>query len=96
MFPAIIRMMVYREIKWQPSISYVFTPQSLIFLLTCLKDSTLIETASGKKFASDPTDWKWWHPSVPTVLKKLYLEDGYAANLPLMRIMLTSNIDFMS
>ncbi|TVY82457.1 Bifunctional polynucleotide phosphatase/kinase [Lachnellula suecica] len=40
-------------------------------------DSTLIETASGKKFASDSQDWKWWHPSVPATLRKLYLEDGY-------------------
>ncbi|TVY50050.1 Bifunctional polynucleotide phosphatase/kinase [Lachnellula occidentalis] len=40
-------------------------------------DSTLIETASGKKFASNSQDWKWWHPSVPEKLRKLYLEDGY-------------------
>ena len=41
------------------------------------KDSTLIQTSSGKKFASDAQDWKWWHPTVPSTLKKLYLEDGY-------------------
>ncbi|KAG9245038.1 bifunctional polynucleotide phosphatase/kinase [Calycina marina] len=40
-------------------------------------DSTLIETASGKKFASGADDWKWWHPCVPETLKKLYNEDGY-------------------
>jgi len=34
-------------------------------------------TASGKKFASDAQDWKWWHPSVPGTLRKLYNEDGY-------------------
>jgi bifunctional polynucleotide phosphatase/kinase len=40
------------------------------------QDSTLIETASGKKFPSDANDWKWWHASVPTILRKLYFEDG--------------------
>ncbi|KAH8596458.1 polynucleotide kinase 3 phosphatase-domain-containing protein [Bisporella sp. PMI_857] len=40
-------------------------------------DSTLVETASGKKFASDAQDWKWWHTSVPGVLRKLYYEDGF-------------------
>ena len=45
------------------------------------QDSTLILTASGKKFASDAQDWKWWHPSVPGVLRKLYLEDGFVTPL---------------
>ncbi|KAL3427713.1 polynucleotide kinase 3 phosphatase [Phlyctema vagabunda] len=40
-------------------------------------DSTLITTSSGKVFASDAHDWKWWHPSVPSILQKLYSEDGY-------------------
>ncbi|KAL5324305.1 hypothetical protein ACEPPN_008850 [Leptodophora sp. 'Broadleaf-Isolate-01'] len=40
-------------------------------------DSTLIQTSSGKKFATDAKDWKWWHPSVPAKLRKLYLEDGF-------------------
>ncbi|KAL8287824.1 hypothetical protein RB597_000035 [Gaeumannomyces tritici] len=39
-------------------------------------DSTLITTASGKKFASGPNDWKWWHRSVPSKLQSLY-NDGY-------------------
>ncbi|KAI1826921.1 DNA kinase/phosphatase Pnk1 [Xylaria intraflava] len=39
-------------------------------------DSTLIVTASGKKFGNDPADWKWWHASVPTRLRELYA-DGY-------------------
>ncbi|KAI8959549.1 PNK3P-domain-containing protein [Daldinia sp. FL1419] len=38
-------------------------------------DSTLITTASGKKFADDPSDWKWWDSSVPSRLRKLYEED---------------------
>lgn len=42
-----------------------------------MKDSTLIQTSSGKKFASDAQDWKWWHPMVPSTLRKLYLEDEY-------------------
>jgi bifunctional polynucleotide phosphatase/kinase len=46
-----------------------------------LKDSTLIQTSSGKKFASDAQDWKWWHPTVPNTLRKLYLEDGYVDNV---------------
>ncbi|PBP19500.1 polynucleotide kinase 3 phosphatase [Diplocarpon rosae] len=40
-------------------------------------DSTLITTSSGKKFAADAQDWKWWHPSVPTKLRKLYSDEGY-------------------
>ncbi|KAM0274382.1 hypothetical protein ACHAQH_007884 [Verticillium albo-atrum] len=40
-------------------------------------DSTLISTASGKKHASEGNDWKWWHPSVPTRLKKLYNDENY-------------------
>ncbi|KAG0652282.1 bifunctional polynucleotide phosphatase kinase [Hyphodiscus hymeniophilus] len=40
-------------------------------------DSTLITTKSGKKFASDAQDWKWWHQSVPDILRKLYHDEGY-------------------
>ncbi|KAF2968679.1 hypothetical protein GQX73_g4934 [Xylaria multiplex] len=40
-------------------------------------DSTLIVTSSGKKFGNDPADWKWWDASVPTRLRKLYMEEGY-------------------
>jgi bifunctional polynucleotide phosphatase/kinase len=62
---------------------FVSHAQSLhdpLFLTTAVQqDSTLILTASGKKFASDAQDWKWWHPSVPGILRKLYLESGYAA-----------------
>ncbi|KAI9854978.1 MAG: hypothetical protein M1824_006487 [Vezdaea acicularis] len=39
-------------------------------------DSTLIATASGKRFSSDVGDWKWWHTSVPETLKSL-LSQGY-------------------
>ncbi|KAK6605058.1 bifunctional polynucleotide phosphatase/kinase [Botrytis cinerea] len=39
-------------------------------------DSTLIQTSSGKKHPTNGQDWKWWHPSVPTMLRKLYLDDG--------------------
>jgi bifunctional polynucleotide phosphatase/kinase len=39
------------------------------------QDSTLITTISKKKISSDAQDWKWWHPSVPSTLKKLYNED---------------------
>ncbi|KAI1452274.1 PNK3P-domain-containing protein [Annulohypoxylon moriforme] len=40
-------------------------------------DSTLITTASGKKFGDDPGDWKWWDSSVPSRLRKLYTEEDY-------------------
>lgn len=36
----------------------------------------MIKTASGKQFSDDPLDWRWWHPSVPGELHKLY-EKGY-------------------
>ncbi|KAL2049079.1 hypothetical protein ABVK25_010675 [Lepraria finkii] len=39
-------------------------------------DSTLIQTSSGNVFAKDPTDWRWWHPSIPNVLKQLHA-DGF-------------------
>ncbi|AEO68556.1 d1ec0031-a820-4fe0-b96a-bb7d288df731 [Thermothielavioides terrestris] len=40
-------------------------------------DSTLITTASGKRHADDPADWKWWHHCVPGRLQQLYNEEGY-------------------
>lgn len=40
----------------------------------------MITSASGSTFAKNPTDWKWWHPSVPTRLKEL-TSDGYARAL---------------
>ncbi|KAM3069449.1 DNA kinase/phosphatase Pnk1, variant 2 [Clarireedia jacksonii] len=40
-------------------------------------DSTLISTASGKKHSGSGQDWKWWHTSVPSTLRRLYLEDGF-------------------
>ncbi|KAA6410434.1 MAG: DNA kinase phosphatase Pnk1 [Lasallia pustulata] len=39
-------------------------------------DSTLIQTSSGNVFGKSPTDWRWWHSSVPDVLRQLY-SDGY-------------------
>lgn len=44
----------------------------------------MIQTSSGKRFASDAQDWKWWHPSVPGILRKLHDENGY-------RIIIVSN-----
>ncbi|KAI0901231.1 PNK3P-domain-containing protein [Annulohypoxylon nitens] len=40
-------------------------------------DSTLITTASGKKFGDDPSDWKWWDSSIPSRLRQLYAEEDY-------------------
>ncbi|KAF2742545.1 DNA kinase/phosphatase Pnk1 [Sporormia fimetaria CBS 119925] len=39
-------------------------------------DSTLVTSASGRRFGRDAADWKWWHSSVPAKLKSLH-EDGY-------------------
>ncbi|KAI4808920.1 PNK3P-domain-containing protein [Aureobasidium sp. EXF-8845] len=39
-------------------------------------DSTLVDAKSGKIFARDADDWKWWNPQVPSKLKQL-AEDGY-------------------
>eukprot|EP01016_Furgasonia_blochmanni_P038244 TRINITY_DN4600_c0_g1_i2.p1 TRINITY_DN4600_c0_g1~~TRINITY_DN4600_c0_g1_i2.p1 ORF type:complete len:404 (-),score=129.89 TRINITY_DN4600_c0_g1_i2:255-1418(-) len=35
-------------------------------------DDTLISTKSGKKFATGPTDWVFWHESVPKKLKEFH------------------------
>ncbi|KAM0255346.1 hypothetical protein ACHAQJ_005864 [Trichoderma viride] len=40
-------------------------------------DSTLITTSSGKKHASNATDWKWWDNTVPDRLRELYDKEGY-------------------
>jgi len=40
-------------------------------------DTTLIVTASGRVFAKDDNDWKWFHTSVPSKLESLHNE-GYA------------------
>ncbi|OTA86386.1 hypothetical protein M434DRAFT_399935 [Hypoxylon sp. CO27-5] len=40
-------------------------------------DSTLITSASGKKFTDNPGDWKWWDHSVPSRLRQLYAEEDY-------------------
>ena len=42
--------------------------------LTVLQDSTLIQTLSGNIFSKTASDWRWWHISVPNVLKQLYSE----------------------
>lgn len=47
-------------------------------------DSTLITSASGKKFGDDASDWKWWDRSVPTKLRSMYKDEGY-------RIVILSN-----
>ncbi|KAK6347679.1 hypothetical protein TWF718_005517 [Orbilia javanica] len=38
-------------------------------------DSNLISTKSGRTFAKDGEDWKWWHPTVPSKLRQMF-EDG--------------------
>ncbi|PHH84995.1 hypothetical protein CDD83_1068 [Cordyceps sp. RAO-2017] len=40
-------------------------------------DSTLIDTSSGKKHASNAADWKWWDSCVPGRLRELYRDQGY-------------------
>ncbi|KAL4808536.1 polynucleotide kinase 3 phosphatase-domain-containing protein [Aspergillus unguis] len=39
-------------------------------------DSTLVATKSGNRFAKSSADWKWWHQSVPSKLKRMST-DGY-------------------
>lgn len=51
-------------------------------------DSTLITSASGKKFSNDPSDWKWWDPTVPAKLRSIY-QDGY-------RVVILSNQNGLS
>ena len=41
-----------------------------------MQDSTLITTSSGNVFGREASDWKWWHPSVPSKLKQLHAS-GY-------------------
>jgi bifunctional polynucleotide phosphatase/kinase len=43
----------------------------VIVLTLDVKDSTLISTASGNKFARNPGDWKWWNSCVPAKLREL-------------------------
>lgn len=45
-----------------------------LILISWIQDSTLIQTISGNIFSKDATDWRWWHPSVPTALKKLHAD----------------------
>ncbi|KAL1849115.1 DNA kinase/phosphatase Pnk1 [Diaporthe australafricana] len=51
-------------------------------------DSTLITSASGKKFGNDPLDWKWWDSTVPAKLRSIY-RDGY-------RVVILSNQNGLS
>ncbi|CEP17777.1 hypothetical protein [Parasitella parasitica] len=39
-------------------------------------DGTLISTKSGRVFAKDENDWRWWDPNVPKRIDELYNE-GY-------------------
>ncbi|KAI0513132.1 DNA kinase/phosphatase Pnk1 [Xylaria bambusicola] len=56
-------------------------------------DSTLIVTSSGKKFGNDPADWKWWDPSVPTRLRKMYTEEDYRVVIISNQAGLTLHVD---
>ena len=56
---------------------------SLTYMAIKTQDSTLIQTSSGNVFAKDPTDWRWWHPSIPNVLKQLHA-DGYVTSKDIM------------
>jgi bifunctional polynucleotide phosphatase/kinase len=49
-------------------------PTSFNSLTVFLQDSTLITSASGRRFGLGAQDWKWWHGSVPGVLKSLHDE----------------------
>ena len=57
-------------------VSYRSKQPTKLVLIIAWKDSTLIQTNSGKKHATEAEDWKWWHLSVPAILRKLYIDDG--------------------
>ncbi|OBT46568.1 hypothetical protein VE00_01861 [Pseudogymnoascus sp. WSF 3629] len=40
-------------------------------------DWTLVKSVSGNKFVYDAGDWKWWHPNVPVLLKRLHQEQEF-------------------
>ncbi|OBT83175.1 hypothetical protein VE02_07734, partial [Pseudogymnoascus sp. 03VT05] len=40
-------------------------------------DWTLVKSASGKRFSYASGDWKWWHPNVPVLLRKLHQEQEF-------------------
>jgi bifunctional polynucleotide phosphatase/kinase len=46
-------------------------------------DDTLISPSTGSKWVRSASEWRWWHPTVPTKLKSLH-SDGF-------RIVLFSN-----
>ncbi|KAK4222388.1 putative bifunctional polynucleotide phosphatase/kinase [Podospora fimiseda] len=54
-------------------------------------DSTLITSASGKKHPEDPSDWKWWHHSVPRRLRILYEEESVSRISPFLSHISKSN-----
>ncbi|KAK5629274.1 hypothetical protein RRF57_004989 [Xylaria bambusicola] len=56
-------------------------------------DSTLIATSSGKKFGNDSADWKWWDPSVPARLRKMYMEEDYRVVIISNQAGLTLHVD---
>ena len=74
-----MRTLRQRDERLLPLTSYVIGHNPTLTTTANLpsKDSTLTQTNSGKKFASDAQDWKWWHSTVPSILKRLYVEDGY-------------------
>ena len=61
-----------------PQISYKFssTQRSSTRIVGFDLDGTLITTKSGYKFAKNESDWKLFHPEIPSILKSLY--DGGA------------------
>ena len=41
-------------------------------------DGTIITTKSGKVFPVDETDWKFWDPAVPDIMRR-YHKEGMAS-----------------
>ncbi|KAH7040208.1 polynucleotide kinase 3 phosphatase [Microdochium trichocladiopsis] len=63
--------------RYQPEVQEEEPPVKRRKVIAFDLDSTLITTASGKKFGDSPGDWKWWDSSVPARLRQLYTEEGY-------------------
>ncbi|CAO3590169.1 unnamed protein product [Absidia cylindrospora] len=62
------------RVKWFSGLSTVLIAQSKGIKIW--EDPRLIVTKSGRTFAKNSSDWKWWHKGIPGRLAELYTE-GY-------------------
>ncbi len=66
--------------QWQQTESLIYSFPAVSYkngkVATFDMDGTIITTKSGKKFPINALDWKFWHDSVPVVLREYY-KNGY-------------------